>query len=204
MKKQPLQKILILALFFLNISPSFAQDILNRDEIEKYLKAMPQIRQLAETYEKNIDDEQKISPELDETSSVSMTPLTDSLDEIKSLPTYEDFLKIIKNIGFNSPEEWASVGDRMMMAYSAFQLKNPPNQSSPDLSKLKETLADDLENLKKNQFISSEQKQFLVNKLQKSIAMLNDPNYINSPNIPVIAPYVERLSSLLRNTNDSY
>ena len=40
MKKQPLQKILILALFFLNISPSFAQDILNRDEIEKYLKAI--------------------------------------------------------------------------------------------------------------------------------------------------------------------
>ncbi|MEZ5758302.1 MAG: hypothetical protein R3D86_08785 [Emcibacteraceae bacterium] len=204
MKKPLLQQILIFALFFLNITHANAQNVLNKDEIEKYLNAMPQIRQLAETYEKNLGEEQKTLPGQDEISSFSMTPLTDSLEEIRNLPTYEDFLKIIKSVGFNNPEEWASVGDRVMMAYSAFQLKNPPNQSSPDLNKLKDTLTDDLENLKKNQFISIEQKQYLINKLQKSIALLNDPNYINSRNIPVIAPYVERLGSLLRNTNDTY
>lgn len=204
MKKTIINPIFTIALFFLNFSFAIAQETLKKDEIEKYLRSMPQIQHLAETSQNNNSEDQNVNAVIDEESSLSMTPLTDSLGKIKNLPNYEDFLKIIKNAGFNNPEEWASVGDRVMMAYSAFQLKNPKNKASPDLNELKVTLQDELQNIEKNQFISIEQKQHLINKLQKSIALLNDPNYINSQNIPVIAPYIERLNSILRNTNDTY
>ena len=145
--------IIIFFIFFLNFSLAIAQSTLNKDEIEKYLVTIPQIHQLAATYQKNHEEEEKEQALPTEPSSFSQTPITDSLSNIREHPTFEEFLKIITRAGFQSPEQWANTGDRIMMAYSAFKLKNPPNAIAPGTDELKNNLQDQLQNIEKNQFL---------------------------------------------------
>jgi len=50
--------------------------------------------------------------------------------------------------------------------------------------------------IKNNKFISQEQKQTLINKIEKSIEMIDDPNYNDDENISIISPYIKQLNSL--------
>jgi hypothetical protein len=79
-----------------------------------------------------------------------------------------------------------------MNAHAAYYRK----RNYPDTSQLIIDLEQKLSDIKSNQFISSEQKNVLINKLEKSIELINDPNYNGEEYISMISPYIERLNSL--------
>lgn len=182
--------------FFLNFFPTLAQTTLQKAEIEQYIDALPQIYALSQTTQPN-DQEQGIQTPISlKTDEFSRTPISDSLVLLKEQPTYEKFNTIVMKAGFLSTEGWASAGDKIMIAYSAYHLKHPINKASPTIDVIKSDMQEQLKLIEANQFISGEQKQTLLNKIQNSMALLNDPNYIDSENISIISPYIERLNSL--------
>jgi len=187
-------------LFFLNHSIAITQDQLTKTEIEQYLSSISGLQSLdaeIDAESKN-DDEATENQILFEPDSMSLTPISDSIEQITLHPTFEKFTAIINKAGFSSPQEWASTGDRIMIAYGAYQLKNPPQNKAATLDEIKNEMQTSLERIEKNQFISNEQKQTLINKIQKSMALMSDPNYIDNENIPIISPYLVRLNSLFK------
>lgn len=196
MKKTVLTLNLAVLLFVINIFSAFAQNPLNNTDVENYLSSLPLLDALAENYEQDIKDQtEEITPPPIDPSDISRTPVTDNLAFIEKHPTFDEFKNIISTAGFASADQWANVGDKIMMAYSAYQLKNPAIQATANLNIIKNKLIENLESIKKNQYISTQQKEMLINKIQNSMELINDPNYIDSENISIISPYIARLNS---------
>lgn len=196
MKKTVLTLNLAVLLFVINIFSAFAQKPLNNTDVENYLSSLPLLDALAENYEQDIKDQtEEITPPPIDPSDISRTPVTDNLAFIENHPTFDEFKNIISTAGFASADQWANVGDKIMMAYSAYQLKNPAIQATANLNIIKNKLIENLESIKKNQYISTQQKEMLINKIQNSMELINDPNYIDSENISIISPYIARLNS---------
>jgi len=194
LRNQIISIIFVFFSFFLNFTPTIAQNALNEAEIENYLATLPLIEAIVSEENANLSIE-----ETDITrSGISLTPITDSLELARHQPTYPKFLKIIENAQFNSPSHWANVGDNIMMAYSAFHLKSQETTGASNIEAIIKDLTEKLANIEKNQFISSDQKQLLIEKIQNSMALISDPNYINSENISIISPYIDRLNSLFK------
>lgn len=187
-------------LFFFIFSNVSAQNGLNNTVIENYIATIPELRELerASQIAKPESNEEADQTPPKKNTELSRTPVSDSLEYLQTQPFYEDFVHIINKYNFPNPKDWASTGDMIMMSYSAYHLKNPPNGNAPSIEALIKDLNDQKIKIEKNPYISMQQKQTLLNKLKNSIAMLNDPNYIENNNISVISPYIERLNSLFK------
>lgn len=190
--------IIPIMMFFLNFFPVMAQSTLQNKKIEQYIGVFPQIYALSKTTQPNEMEKETQPPISLQSDKLSRTPVSDNLTLLKETSTYDEFSKIIMRAGFLSTEEWASTGDKIMMAYSAYHLKYPMNKDTPSIDVIKMDMQDQLKSIETNQFISNEQKQTLINKIQNSMALLNDPNYIDGENISIIRPYIERLNSLFK------
>lgn len=176
-----------------------AQNTLNTADIDNYLTSLKNISSMMKKYNTEIQTQENTDltslPPLDE---LSKTPISDTLEYVKSLPTYSNFEMIIKSAGFETTEEWAYIGDKIMLAYSAYYLKNPQDKNAISIDEFINDLNAKSDQIKNNMFISNEQKNFLVEKIENSIAMLKDPNYIDNENIKILSPYIKRLNTLFK------
>jgi len=193
-----LKNLITFFIIFLNFFPAHAQDTLDTIKIEQYLSTLPSLERLEEKYKASDNGENEEYPSMLDSPEMTRTPITNGLTLLRDHPSYEEFKVIVTNANFSNPEQWASTGDKIMMAYSAYQLKNPENADAPSIDEIKKNMQEDLEKISTNQFISAEQKQTLINKIENSMALLNDPNYIDSENISIISPFVGRLNTLFK------
>ncbi len=177
---------------------------LDKAQVEQYLSTLPKIRVLKDDDDSSEESNALTQGDYEDDYMTSRTPISDNLERMKDHSTFEDFTRIIKNEGFETPQAWASVGDEIMLAYSAYYISNPIDKDAPSLEEMKQELSEQQEKIEKNQFIMRDQKELLLNKIENSMALLNDPNYIDNPNISIIRPFIGRLNSYLRNTDDTY
>lgn len=199
MVRSSLRYLITFFMFLLSITQVNAQNTLDDIKIEQYLSTLPLLQRLEDTHKTNDSDNgQEDHANILSAPETTRTPITDSLNLMKDHTGYEDFKTIVTNAKFISPEEWASTGDMIMMAYFAYQLHHPNSANAPSIDEIKMNMQEDLNKISQNQFISAEQKQTLINKLENSMALLNDPNYIDNENISIISPYIRRLDSLFK------
>ena len=186
-------------LIFIPFMTANAENLLKTDHIDQYLTSLKRISVMMERYNKDnkTPPEQEVPP-LPAVDELSKTPITDSLIFVRNHPTFSRFENIVTSAGFENIEQWADTGDKIMMAYSAYYLKNPEGNDAKPLAMIIEDLSAQREQIDNNQFISPEQKKTLIQKIENSIAMLNDPNYIDNENIMIISPYIKRLNSLFK------
>ncbi len=183
---------------FLLFSPALAQNLLQKSEIDQYINSVRELNQLRPAQPEINNSKTQLVPRSGDQQNISMTPITDNLEFLRTQPNYEAFKSTIRKYGFSTPENWANVGDKVMMAYSAYHLKNDVTKGAPSVSEILTDMQEQQTNIKNNPYITQEQKLGLLNKIQNSMALLRDPNYINSENISVIGPYIERLDSLFK------
>jgi hypothetical protein len=184
---------------FMHFFTANAQNTLKSNDIDNYLTSLKSISSMMERYNK--ENKPKEDTELETLPTIgdlSKTPITDSLAYVKSHPTYSSLEMIVQSSGFQSVEEWANVGDNIISAYTAFYLKYSAGSDAKSIEETINDLTAQRDQISKNLFISSEQKNILTEKIENSIAMLNDPNYINNENIKILSPYMKRLNSLFK------
>jgi hypothetical protein len=176
-----------------------AQNALNTTDIDNYLTSLNNISSIIKRYnDENRSKESADLATLPPIDALSKTPITDTLEFVKSHPTYSTLEIIVKSSGFNTTEEWANTGDQIMLAYSAYYLKNPQDKDAMSIEEMIKDLNAKDDQIKNNIFISDEQKNFLTEKIENSIAMLKDPNYIDNENIKTLSPYIKRLNILFK------
>lgn len=204
MKNDPILYLTIFFSFFFALNPAYAQNALNETEIEKYLSTLPKLRTLNAIEPEETDSTRLAEGQTQNDELVSHTPISDNLERMRNHSTFDSFSEIVIEAGFDNPAQWAAVGDKIMLAYNAYFLTNPADSNAPSLEEMKQDLSEQQKSVSANQFITPEQKKLLLNKIENSMAMLNDPNYIANENISIIRPFIGRLNSYLRNTNDTY
>ncbi|MDG1709263.1 MAG: hypothetical protein P8H03_10905 [Emcibacteraceae bacterium] len=192
----------ILLSFFLYFScflPVNAQNTLESNQIERYLSSLVKIKTLINSINNGtLSSEEESLTAYNPSLDPSSTPITDSLEHIRKHSSFNSFEKNVLSSGFSSIEQWANVGDDVMMAYSAFQLKKNQEEQGQNLDEIKADLNGQLNKIENNKFISPHQKKILIEKIQNSIALLNDPNYIDHVNIKIISPFIARLNLVFK------
>ena len=176
-----------------------AQNALNTNDIDNYLTSLKNISSMMKRY--NSENQAKENADLTSLPPVdelSKTPITDTLEFVKSHHTYSTLEMIVKSSGFKTTEEWANTGDQIMLAYSAYYLKKPQDKEALSIDEMINDLNAKGNQIKNNMFISNDQKNFLMEKIENSIAMLKDPNYIDNENIKILSPYIKRLNTLFK------
>lgn len=204
MKKDLILYLTIFFSYFFVLNTAIAQNVLNETEIEKYLATLAKLQTLNVIEPEDDDSTGFADGQSQNDELVSYTPISDNLERMRNHSTFDSFSEIVIKAGFENPSQWAEVGDKIMLAYNAYFLTNPVDSNAPTLEEMKQDLSEQQKSVNANQFITPEHKKLLLNKIENSMAMLNDPNYIANENISIIRPFIGRLNSYLRNTNDTY
>ena len=89
---------------------------LTGNQVERFLNSIEKLNQIPETEEDLVTDFDADPKALQEKM---ISPFTSSLPQMRTNKMYSKGIAIIKNEGFSSDVEWASVGDRTVRAYTA-------------------------------------------------------------------------------------
>lgn len=174
-------------LLFLNlISTAHAAPLLSADNIQDFMNAMRPLQELGKKY--NIGDKEELPPASNDFTDFA--PMSRALDDVKDNEAYDEFEAIILKAGFSSSEQWASVGDRIMRAYTA---TNIIREMTPEK---KQKMLKSIEEVKKNAYLSSEIKQQLLKSLTQSITMSENLTKETKKDQDALKPYLTKLKRL--------
>ena len=121
---------------------------LNKGDIKHFINAMKPLQALGEKYpfEEN-SDALTDTAGTEDTDVTRFSPMSRALAKVKDHPSFEEFKTIIHRAGFASPQQWATVGDRIMRAYTS--LKVIESMTPEKIQELLKTI----EEVKKNEYL---------------------------------------------------
>lgn len=137
---------------------------LGEDDIQHFMNAMKPLRELGERY----DFAENKRPPVENPDFADFSPMTRALEDMKDHESYGEFKRIILAAGFSSPQQWATVGDRIMRAYTSARIIR---EMTPEKRR---KMIKSIEEVKKNEYLSPEIKKQLLNGLTQAITMADN------------------------------
>ncbi len=185
-----MKKIIALALgimFFLNnMTVVQAGSPLSGNDIQHFMNAMKPLQKLGKKH--NFEENSQAFTAGSNMNEFS--PMTNSLEIIKSHEAYGEFKKIIRAAGFTDADEWASTGDRIMKAYMSLKMNE---QMTPE--KILE-MQKGIEEVKNNEYLSPETKKQILNSLGMAISMGGKMSEEDKADRQTLKPYLAKLDRL--------
>ncbi len=174
-------------IFFLNnMAVAHADSPLNGDDIQHFMNAMKPLQELGEKYNFENDDQMLAA----NSNMADFSPMSNSLEVIKSHEAYGEFKKVIRAAGFSDATEWANIGDRVMKAYMSLKMTE---QMTPE--KMQE-MQKNIEEIKKNEYLSSEMKERILNSLGLALSMGGNMSEEDKADRKALRPYLAKLDRL--------
>lgn len=154
-------------------------DPLTSQQVERFIAAMPELVALGEKYQdagqRNIDPAR---------------PLTSSLAHMQGKgPEYTDISKLAARHGFSSVEQFADVGDRIMLAY----MSSSTTQSPEEIEALYQQ---GVANVKKDSALSAEQKERILGGMAKSHQSSLEAGKAAEQDLAALRPHMAELEKL--------
>lgn len=139
------------------ISAAESSTPLTQENIQRFLQSMPDVQKLGEKFS---DDEKGdplaamatrdqmtmqggafgMAPPSKEQLERAVAPLTSSLSSMRVHSGYDEMVAAVKRHGFNSVEEWATIGDRSIRAYAALQMETEAPELKAQMAEMKASL----------------------------------------------------------------
>lgn len=164
---------------------------LNNEDIQHFINAMKPLQSLGEKYPFDEDfDAHPDSPAGESTDAINFSPMSRALAKVKDHPSFEEFKTIVLRAGFTSPQQWATVGDRIMRAYTS--LKVIEGMTPEKIQELMKTI----EEVKKNEYLSPKMKKRLLASLTQTITTADTLPARTKADQETLKPYLARLERL--------
>ncbi|MBL4802929.1 MAG: hypothetical protein JKY45_13670 [Emcibacter sp.] len=180
-------------LFLGSLSALHAETHLSGNDIQHFMNAMKPLQKLGDKYdfeENNNKSAEDQAPMVAPDDFTNFTPMSQSLTEITGHKAYGEFEAIVHNAGFSSPQQWATVGDRVMKAYMSLKMIA---ELTPE--KLQEMQVS-IEEVKKNEYLSPEMKTQILGSLNQMIAMTTNLSEHDKADQKTLKPYLTKLERL--------
>lgn len=164
---------------------------LNGNDIQHFINAMKPLQALGEKYPFDENSDALPDPTGTEATDVtSFAPMSRALDRVRDHPSFEEFKTIVHRAGFSSPQQWATVGDRIMRAYTS--LKVIESMTPEKIQELLKTI----EEIKKNEYLSPKIKKQLLASLTQTVNMADTLPARIKADQEKLKPYLARLGRL--------
>jgi len=205
--------------YFGSLLSAHAAEPLSHDDITHFINAMQPLQTLGQELDQELDKDQKLNAAQDSphdkmgqapvisasdlsglkiisgkngSSLPNFAPMSDALNGMKGHPAYGKFQSILHNAGFSSPEQWAHIGDRVMRAYmSRNMIKSMTPQKRLEMMKT-------IEEVEKNEYLSSETKKHLLNSMKAATAMADHLPAEIKADQEALKPSLARLDRLFK------
>lgn len=177
----------ILLLLFLTVSALHAgAAALKTSEIEGFIASLSELQSLSKKHE----DLEKWTANAGARSrgapGAEVNWMADSIAAIEGHPVYREFEEVVGSHGFESPEHWAEVGDRVLKAFFAATM----DQQAPAMKAQMEQAMREIEN---NTSLTPEQKQIMKETMGSSMAQVSAMSDAPSADVEAVRPYMDRL-----------
>ena len=172
---------------------SAAAESLTSDMVGRFIESMNGMQEIADRYEDIGESNDGFNPRamdkaaMDEIAQRAMTPFSSGLSEMQAHEGYGDLLDMIEEHGFDSAEQWAQVGDRVMRAYAALQMTaEMPNMNAEMAQAMKEL---------ESSGMSEEQKQMMRGMLQSSTQVVSAFNDVPEADKAAVKPHIAAIEA---------
>ncbi len=123
-----------------------------------------------------------------ENQGTPMEAFQQGIVALKGTGLYGQFENIIDDYGFDSPEQWAEVGGRIMSAYLAIEM----GDRGPEM----EQMMQQMETMMNNPNIPAEQKQMMQNSMKQSAAVFESAKNAPEGDKRVVKSFLPQLKAM--------
>ncbi len=177
----PRFKLAIAALLLLITPSAFAEQPLTSSLIQQWLNSIDSIQQWAEQQE-GLDDNMSDLPS-DEAFSVESM-----IAQLKGANLYGEAKSIMRDNGFDSPEQWADIQMRIVKAMVALEMEK---------ENVNIDIQAQIDQINSNPSIPDDQKEMMINMMQSSMKMMESMSNASEADKSAIKPYLSQIKQKL-------
>lgn len=184
-KRRSIIPILIAALLAMT-APAWGDELSNQD-IERFIASMKQLRTMDDEFnalDDSADDENPMAN--------SDHLMSEGLAKLKGHDLYNRVDSIVRDHGFASAEAWSRVGDRVLDAYVALQVKNQSGQ-------VQQQMDEALRSINENPQLTPAQKEQMRAMMTQSMASMKSFADAPKADMDAIRPYKSQLDAVMDN-----
>lgn len=172
---------------------------LTTEQVRALLETLPEISDLGAEYDEADDPLPQIAGGNEEDPQAAMERmrsgmLSGAVSELRAHSAWEKFESITKKHGFDSVEQWANVGDRVMAGFLQLQLA----KEAPDLQA---QMTEARESIVGNPNIPEAQKKMMLEQFERQMGMfsaLQSSELVQPGDMAVIEPLVGEIGAVLQ------
>ena len=178
--------IFVVSLLLTLLQAAHAAEQLTGSMVGQFIKTMNDLRQIAARYDE--PDQLGEIGSMSEAMERAAAPFSSSLSTMREYQGYAEFESAISAAGFASIEQWAGVGDRVIIAYGAIKM----SERAPDLDI---QMAQAMQKLE-NSGMSEAQKQMMREMMQSSSRAVQA--YTDAPQADkdAVMPFIAELEAM--------
>lgn len=182
--------LLIISLFF---SPLiFAGDELTAKTVRNFIDSLKDLEQLGKKYENDPAFEVESNQSVDQAMQQMQAPFSTMNSAMRGSKAYDEYVKLLKRNGFDSPEQWSRNGNRIYRAMAVVQMeKEIPADMDQQMARAQEQM--------RNSGMSAEQQQMMMNMMSASQQMMQQFRDVPQADRDVVKPYIAEFEKLGEN-----
>lgn len=179
----------VLALLVSLLAVTAQAENLSDSTIQAFIASMQDAQTLQEKY---AGTDQWPEPDTENMESMpDMSRLFSSgVEQMKDYPAFNQFEGMVENHGFDSAEDWASVGDRVFHAMMAIEM----TENNPGMS---QEMADAMAEIDNNSSMSAEQKAQMKAMMSGAMDMVQTASDAPEADVKAVRPHMGELRAAM-------
>lgn len=168
-------------------------DTLSDRTITNFIASLSELNTMEEEFEVLTED-------LDHSDDAPAMPdfehiVSSSLREVRGHPAYDKLAGVVKRYGFNTPELWAQVGDRIFRAWMAIEMDTQESGTNQEMM-------DALAELENNPDIPQAQKEQMKAMLGGTLLAMQQASNAPQADVNAVRPHVDALREATEGDKD--
>ncbi|GAA3924643.1 hypothetical protein [Litoribacillus peritrichatus] len=177
-------KKLVGMLFAILFSSTVVAEGLTDSLVQGWLNSQSAVERFGQQHDAQLD---KYNADM-ENQSTPMAAFSQGVVALKQTGLYGKFEDIIDDYGFDSPEQWADVGGRIMSAFFAIEMGG----RAAEMAQMQQQM----QAMMNNPNIPQEQKQMMANSMKQGMAMFEQAKKAPESDKKVVTKFLPQLRSL--------
>ena len=177
----------LLLVVVLAFTPIAQSGPLGEETISRFLASLEQMQSLGQNYSAS---EWGDGPGFGAASkSAEMNLMADAVAAMKGHEIYGEMERITREHGFDSPEQWSVVGDRILKAYSAAMLE-------AEQPGARDRMSEAMQELENAQNLSPQQKEMMMQAMGNAVARVRSLTDAPPADIQAIRPHMAEIKRM--------
>lgn len=169
--------------------PLLASDALTSKTVRNFIDSIKGLEQLSKKYEDDKSFASGGGKSMDETMQMIQSPFSTAATEMKASQAYKEYLNVIKRHGFDTPEQWSQVGNRIYYAIAAVQMEREmPGDIDQQMAQAQEQM--------RASGMSAEQQKMMMDMMAASRQVMQQFKNVPQADRDVVKPFIEEFERL--------